>query len=103
MAGTAPPRRTTPLPTETWREVVARRTRHAEVRARLAAGGVTDVNDCITLNLDVETFARDAIALSDGAELVRAFWKAVSGVSVLDPTCGSGAFLFAALNVLEPL
>jgi len=22
---------------------------------------------------------------------------------VLDPTCGSGAFLFAALNVLEPL
>ena len=24
-------------------------------------------------------------------------------VSVLDPTCGSGAFLFAALNVLEPL
>ena len=24
-------------------------------------------------------------------------------VSVLDPTCGSGAFLFAALNILEPL
>ena len=91
------------LPTETWREVVARRTRHAEVRARLAAGGVTEINDCITLNLDVETFARDVIALSEGSELVRAFWKAVSGVSVLDPTCGSGAFLFAALNVLEPL
>ena len=26
-----------------------------------------------------------------------------SGISVLDPTCGSGAFLFAALNILEPL
>ena len=26
-----------------------------------------------------------------------------TGISVLDPTCGSGAFLFAALNVLEPL
>ncbi len=25
------------------------------------------------------------------------------GISILDPTCGSGAFLFAALNVLEPL
>ena len=24
-------------------------------------------------------------------------------ISVLDPTCGSGAFLFAALNILEPL
>jgi hypothetical protein len=25
------------------------------------------------------------------------------GITILDPTCGSGAFLFAALNVLEPL
>ena len=25
------------------------------------------------------------------------------GDLVLDPTCGSGAFLFAALNILEPL
>ena len=24
-------------------------------------------------------------------------------MTVLDPTCGSGAFLFAALNILEPL
>ena len=91
------------LPTETWREVVARRTRHAELRAKLAAGEVTDINDCITLNLDVETFARDVIAQSEGPELLRAFWHAMRDVSVLDPTCGSGAFLFAALNVLEPL
>ena len=34
---------------------------------------------------------------------MRAFWKAIANVSVLDPTCGSGAFLFAALNILEPL
>ena len=25
------------------------------------------------------------------------------GIAVLDPACGSGAFLFAALNVLKPL
>ena len=43
------------------------------------------------------------IANSEGPELVRAFWKALNAVSVLDPTCGSGAFLFAALNILEPL
>ena len=24
-------------------------------------------------------------------------------VTILDPTCGSGAFLFAAMNILEPL
>ena len=70
-----------------------------------------DVNDLITLNLDIERFARDVIAQSEGPELLRAFWHALygnrehsdTGISVLDPTCGSGAFLFAALNVLEPL
>ena len=91
------------LPTETWREHVARRQRYEEVRAKLAGGAVTSINDCITYNLDVEKLAHDAIAGSEGPELVRAFWKALRRVSVLDPTCGSGAFLFAALNVLEPL
>ena len=91
------------LPTETWREVVARRTRYEEVRAKLASGEVQNVNDLITLNLDIERFAKDVIAQSEGAELLRAFWHSMRDVSVLDPTCGSGAFLFAALNVLEPL
>ena len=90
------------LPTETWREHVARRQRYEEIRAKLAAGEVT-INDLITYNLDIETFAQDVVAGSEGPELVRAFWKALSQVSVLDPTCGSGAFLFAALNLLEPL
>ena len=39
----------------------------------------------------------------EGPELLRAFWHAIEKVTVLDPTCGSGAFLFAALNILEPL
>ena len=100
------------LPTETWREVVARRKRYAEVRAKLRAGELQDIHDLITLNLDIEQFAGDVIAQSEGPELLRAFWHAMHGtegpsgrpgVSVLDPTCGSGAFLFAALNVLEPL
>ena len=91
------------LPTETWREVVARRIRYAEVRAKLASGKVQEINDLITLNLDIERFALDVIAQSEGPELLRAFWHAMRDVSVLDPTCGSGAFLFAALNILEPL
>ena len=91
------------LPNETWREHVARRQRYEEVRAKLADGDVTSINDLITYNLDVEKFAQDVIAGSEGPELVRAFWKALEAVSILDPTCGSGAFLFAALNILEPL
>ena len=91
------------LPTETWRELIARRQRYAEVRGQLAAGDVQSVNDLITLNLDSERFARDVIVNSDGPELVRAVWEALTNISVLDPACGSGAFLFAALNILEPL
>ena len=91
------------LPTETWREHVARRRRYQEIYAKLEAGEVTSINDLITYNLNIEKFAQDVIANSEGPELVRAFWKALTAVSVLDPTCGSGAFLFAALNILEPL
>ncbi|MBO9128007.1 DNA methyltransferase [Rhizobium sp. 16-488-2b] len=91
------------LPTEIWREVVARRTRYAEVRAKLAAGGVREINDLVTLNLDIRQFAQDVIERCEGPDLMRAFWNAIEGVTILDPTCGSGAFLFAALNVLEPL
>lgn len=91
------------LPTETWREHVARRRHYEEVFAKLTAGKVTAINDLITYNLDIERFAQDVISGSEGPELVRAFWKAISAVSILDPTCGSGAFLFAALNILEPI
>ena len=91
------------LLTETWREHVARRQRYEEVLDKLKAGEVTSINDLITYNLDIEKFALDVIAGSEGPELIRAFWKAITQVSILDPTCGSGAFLFAALNILEPI
>jgi hypothetical protein len=91
------------LPTEIWREVVARRLRYEELRSKLAAGEVREVNDFVTLNLDLRQFAQDVILNSEGPDLLRAVWGAIQKVTVLDPTCGSGAFLFAALNILEPL
>lgn len=91
------------LPTETWREQVARRTRCLELRQKLKAGEVHAINDLVTLNLDIWQFARDAIVNSEGPELLRAFWHAIEKLTVLDPTCGSGAFLFAALRILETL
>ena len=91
------------LPTETWREHVARRQRCLEIREKLRNGEVHDINDLITLNLDIWQFARDVIVNAEGPELLRAFWRAIAKVTVLDPTCGSGAFLFAALRILETL
>lgn len=91
------------LPTETWREYVARRTRCLEVRSKLASGEIHSINDLITYNLDLRQFAQDVVETSEGPDLLRAFYKSIEELSVLDPTCGSGAFLFAALNILEPL
>ena len=91
------------LPTETWREVIARRQRYEMVHTKLSDGEINDINDLITYNLDIILFAQDVIENCEGPELLRAFWKAITEVTVLDPTCGSGAFLFAALNILKPL
>jgi tRNA1(Val) A37 N6-methylase TrmN6 len=91
------------LPTEIWRETVARRQRCQELRRKLSGGEVRSVSDLITLNLDIRQFALDVIGNCEDASLLRAFWKSIEKVTVLDPTCGSGAFLFAALDVLEPL
>ena len=91
------------LPTEIWRETVARRQRYAEVRGKIERGEITDIHDFITYNLDIRSFAEDILRETDDHHLVGHFYKAVREVTVLDPTCGSGAFLFAALNILEPL
>lgn len=91
------------LPTETWREYVARRQRCLDLREKLRNGEVTEVNDLITDNLNIRQFAQDVIEQSEGPDVVKAFYDALEAVSVLDPTCGSGAFLFAALQILEPL
>jgi hypothetical protein len=91
------------LPTETWREHIARRTRCLELQQRLASGEINSINDFITYNLDIRQFAQDVIENCYDPELIWAFYQAISEIKILDPTCGSGAFLFAALNILEPL
>lgn len=91
------------LPTEIWRETVERLQRCRAVRDKIEGGEVTDINDFITLNLDIRRFVYDWLAQTDDHLFVRHFYAALRRVTVLDPTCGSGAFLFAALNILEPL
>ncbi len=104
------------LPTEIWRETIARHQRTREVRLKLAAGELKDAGDLITYNLNIRQFVQDLIERCTDVALLKSFWFALAGrlprksnekfrhgLSVLDPTCGSGAFLFAALNILKPL
>lgn len=104
------------LPTEIWRETVERRNRYFEVKSKLENGEINSINDFITYNLDIRQFVEDIITNAESPDVVKAFYYTIAGhigeksnekeipaISILDPTCGSGAFLFAGLNILEPL
>lgn len=104
------------LPTEIWRETVERRNRYFDIKSKLENGQISSINDFITYNLDIRQFAEDIITNAESPDVVKAFYYTIAGhiaeksnekdipaMSILDPTCGSGAFLFAGLNILEPL
>lgn len=91
------------LPTEIYRELIERRKRYAEIKSKIVNGEITHINDFITFNLNIRQFTQDFIENTKDADFIRHFYKAIKKITILDPTCGSGAFLFAALNILEPL
>lgn len=91
------------LPTEIWRETIERLQRCESILNKIQNGEITHINDFITYNLDIRSFAYDLLHNTDDHLFVLHFYKALQNVTILDPTCGSGAFLFAAMNILEPL
>ena len=91
------------LPTEIYREVIERRKRYADIKSKITNGKIKEINEFITYNLNIRQFTQDVIETTGDAGFIRHFYKALSGITILDPTCGSGAFLFAAMNTLEPL
>lgn len=91
------------LPTEIYRELIDRRKRYWEIRKKIDSGEITHINDFIIYNLNIRQFAQDVVDNHSSPDFIRHFYKALSSITILDPTCGSGAFLFAAMNILEPL
>lgn len=91
------------VPGETWREVIARRKCYEQIHSMLESGDIHSINDLVTYNLDIRQFAQDVIESCEQPELLFALYENLVQITVLDPTCGSGAFLFATLDVLEPL
>ena len=87
------------LPGETWVEVFHRRERYDGLLE--STKSISDLNPVITLDLDARLLIRDCIGQISSVESMLQIWEHLSSVTVLDPTCGSGAFLFAALELLE--
>lgn len=91
------------LPTEIWRETIERLQRCETLHNKISKGEIHEINDFITYNLDIRQFTYDLLLHTSDHLLVEHFYHAMQRVTILDPTCGSGAFLFAAMNILEPL
>ncbi len=91
------------LPTEIWRETIERHQRYSNIKQKIVNGEITAINDFITYNLDIRQFVADYLADTPDHLFIKHFYSALQHITILDPTCGSGAFLFAALNILEPL
>ena len=91
------------LPTEIWRETIERRQRYSNIKQKIVNGEIIAINDFITYNLDIRQFVADYLADTPDHLFIKHFYSALQHITILDPTCGSGAFLFAALNILEPL
>jgi len=91
------------LPAETWREVIARRQHFQQLRTTLVSDTVCCIDELVSYNLDICLFTQDVLERCEDHDFLQAFYESISKLSVLDPTCGSGAFLFAVLDILEPL
>lgn len=89
------------LPTESWLECWSRREQASAAIQALAEGQILDPNSAVTLNVDLHRLLSDYAASCEDEASLLVLWDAVLACTTLDPTCGSGAFLFAALQVLE--
>ena len=91
------------LPTERLRETADRIQTCRRIRQRIETGEIASVDAAVTSNLDLTQLAVDWLGDLDSARILRKAWSALMELRVLDPTCGSGAFLLAAMKTLQDL
>ena len=89
------------LPGERWREVLERRGKVLWLDQHLSSHQNLNLDELITSNLDLLTFTLDNLDEIEDPELLTQIWDCLTEIRVIDPTCGSGAFLFAALHLLS--
>ncbi|MEJ7784940.1 MAG: Eco57I restriction-modification methylase domain-containing protein [Solirubrobacteraceae bacterium] len=86
---------------ETWIETIDRRGHTDGLLALVADGQVNTIAELITHNLDIRTLVADVIHGLDSPADIAVAWNDVTAITIIDPTCGSGAFLFVALDLLD--
>lgn len=91
------------LPTETEQEYRTRQLRYYQLYITLQQGRVCTITDVISYNLDIHRFALDMLAACEHPPLLLTLYSTLEKMTILDPTCGTGAFLLAAMTLLGEL
>ena len=92
------------LPGERLCDIVHRRERCARLREALQDQDRSwTIDEAVTENLDLRELMADYLSLLSSADECDRAFDVLRSLTVCDPTVGSGAFLFAALEVLDPL
>lgn len=91
------------LPGETWSEVIERRASVAEIVACCQQNTADGLDRFVTWNVDQQLLALETLRACQQPEFLVAFYESLSQLTILDPTCGPGAFLCAAISQLEAL
>ena len=99
-----PPPENLALPGERWCDITHRRDRCGRLRDLLSDHAREwTIDDAITENLDMRELLADYLSQLSTADECDTAFNVLRSLTVCDPTVGSGAFLFAALEVLDPL
>ena len=91
------------LPTEKRREAAARIAAYDHICNQIQNGQINSVDTATTANLNLIQLAIDWIQEQEAPNVLLKAWQNLKEIRVLDPTCGSGAFLLAAMKVLQEL
>jgi hypothetical protein len=91
------------LPGETWRAVITRRTQRAQILVALQDEADANPDRLVTWNVNQQLLALETLQHCRQPEVLLSAYQSLRRLSVLDPTCGSGAFLEAALSQLTTL
>ena len=90
------------LPTETVWEVRDRLKYAAQMTKELSTGKFGTPAELFRFNLNNPVLISDAMRTLTPEKLQK-YWDQLFSITIVDPTCGSGAFLLAALAFLEEL
>ncbi|GER85999.1 hypothetical protein KDW_01610 [Dictyobacter vulcani] len=91
------------LPEETAYEYQQRHLHYHDLLNRLKTGSIYNIVDLITYNLNLQRFTTDILTTYHEPAFLLVFLQKLKQMTILDPTCGSGAFLLAAVQILQPL